>query len=199
MGFFKEQWKKYTARKTKAGIVLDFLFLALFLAMLNPSSRTVISSAIIKYTMMSPSVEDDIKVLNENDYNWKYQSFTGEMHHFSENKDKVVLLNFWATWCPPCVAEMPSLQELYDAYGDKVEFVLITGDDNNLVAPFMNKRDYSLPVYNAVDLVPDILKSKNIPVTYLISKKGEIILHKTGAAKWHSDKVKALLDKLLAE
>ncbi len=199
MVFLKEQWKKYTARKTKAGIVLDFVFLALFLAMLHPTSRTTVMSAIIKYTMMSPSVEKDKVVLKDEDYNWKFQDFDGQMHNFKAYEGKVVLLNFWATWCPPCVAEMPSLQELYNAYGDKIEFVLITGDPKSQVKPFLTQRNYTLPVYMAVDLVPDVLKSKSIPVTYLISKKGEIILHKTGAAKWHSDKVKDLLDKLLAE
>ncbi|WP_068475647.1 TlpA family protein disulfide reductase [Saccharicrinis aurantiacus] len=199
MGFLKEQWEKYRDRKTKAGIVLDFVFLALFLAMLNPTTRKVISSSVIRYTMTAPKVEKKINSLADVDYNWRYQDKDGIAINFSENKGKVVLLNFWATWCPPCVAEMPSLQKLYDEYGDRVEFVLITNEGFNMINPFMTKRGLSLPVYTAIDPVSDILQSKSIPVTYLISKKGEIILSKTGAAKWHSDKVKQVIDNLLVE
>lgn len=199
MGFLKEQWEKYRARKTRAGIVLDFVFLGLFLAMLNPTSRKVISSSVIKYTMTAPKAEKEIKSLSASDYSWRYQNSDGETINFSEHKDKVVLLNFWATWCPPCVAEMPSLQKLYNEYGDKIEFVLITNEGYNVINPFMQKRKLSLPVYTAVDAVPNILQSKSIPVTYLISQKGEIILSKTGAAKWHSDKVKQVIDNLLVE
>lgn len=199
MGFLKEQWEKYRDRKTKTGIVLDFVFLALFLAMLNPTTRKVISSSVIRYTMTAPKVEKKINSLADVDYNWRYQDQDGTAINFSENKGKVVLLNFWATWCPPCVAEMPSLQKLYDEYGDRVEFVLITNEGFNIIDPFMTKRGLSLPVYTAIDPVSDILQSKSIPVTYLISKKGEIILSKTGAAKWHSDKVKQVIDNLLVE
>ncbi|WP_282037550.1 TlpA family protein disulfide reductase [Saccharicrinis aurantiacus] len=199
MGFLREQWEKYRDRKTKAGIVLDFVFLALFLAMLNPTTRKVISSSVIRYTMTAPKVEKKINSLADVDYNWRYQDKDGTEINFSENKGKVVLLNFWATWCPPCVAEMPSLQKLYDEYGDRVEFVLITNEGFNIIDPFMTKRGLSLPVYTAIDPVSDILQSKSIPVTYLISKKGEIILSKTGAAKWHSDKVKQVIDNLLVE
>lgn len=198
--FLKEQWKKYCARKTKVGIVIDFLLLLLFLAMLHPVSRHRINSFVIQYTMTSPEEVTEKKVLATNDYNWSYTNFAGKTQHFSNLKGDVVFLNFWATWCPPCVAEFSAIQELYEEYGDKIKFVLINNSDEyKEIKGFLENNGYNVPVYSSVDRLPSILSTKSLPTTFLISKKGEIILNKKGAAKWNSDKVKNLLDKLIAE
>ncbi|TLX73057.1 TlpA family protein disulfide reductase [Labilibacter sediminis] len=197
--FFSEQWKKYSARKTKAGIVIDFLFLLLFLAMLHPVSRHKISSFVIRYTMTSPKEIKDKQILSDSDYSWHYTNSAKEEKHFSELKGKVILLNFWATWCPPCVAEFPAIQELYNEYGDKIEFVLISSEEQEAINQFLDKKGYTIPTYTLADKIPGILSTNSLPTTFLISKKGEIVLNKKGAAKWNSDKVKSLLDKLIAE
>ena len=138
--FLNEQWKKYSARKTKAGIVLDFLFLLLFLAMLHPVSRHRISSFVIRYTMTSPKEIEDKTILSDQDYDWQYTNSAKEEKQFSDLKGKVVFLNFWATWCPPCVAEFPAIQELYNEYGHRIEFVLISSEEQEVVQKFFDKK-----------------------------------------------------------
>ena len=105
----------------------------------------------------------------------------------------------WATWCPPCVAEMPSLQDLYNDYKDQVVFVFVTSEGAEKVTPFMEKNNYNLPIYNMMSKEPDLLSTQSIPTTYLINKKGEIVIKKTGAANWNSTKVRNQLDELIKE
>ena len=104
-------------------------------------------------------------------------------------------MNFWATWCPPCVAEMPSFQNLYSDYGDRVVFLFVANDDPDRVIRFMENKELSLPVYFQVSEVPGEMSSNSLPTTYIIDPRGVIIASKVGAADWNSSKVRALLDQ----
>lgn len=137
--------------------------------------------------------------LNVGSYDWELVNANDYRFNFEEAKGKVVLINFWATWCPPCVAEMPSLQGLYDDYGDKVVFMFVAQDNAEKVASFLEKRGYDLPVYYSKTKAPSLLTARSIPTTYIIDKEGKIIVAQTGAADWNSEKVRKVLDGLLTE
>lgn len=92
---------------------------------------------------------------------------------------------------------MPSVQELYNAYKDKVEFVFISNEKWNTISDFYIKNGYDLPTYTVLSATPNQLKSKTIPATFIIDKKGTIVVEKRGAANWNSNKTRLLLDKLL--
>ncbi|SMO69968.1 Thiol-disulfide isomerase or thioredoxin [Saccharicrinis carchari] len=197
--FIKAQWNKYKARKTKAGIIIDFMLLALFIAMINPSTRKTISSFVIRYTMLSPTESDEGIRLTKEDYQWRYLNSEGQIKKFSDLKGKVVFLNLWATWCGPCIAEFPAINELYKEYGEEVEFVLLSNEDLSVVQKFLAKKDYAVPSYHYLDELPQLLYSQSIPATYIISKNGELVVQKIGAAKWNSASFKELLHKLIEE
>ncbi len=197
--FLKDQWKKYTKRKSKGGIVLDFLFLILFVLLIIPSTRLPISSFVIRYTMSSPNEETNKVILHNNDYNWEYSNLNGEIHSFSDLKGKVVFLNYWATWCPSCVAEFDAINQLFQEYKNDVAFVLLSNETKEKIENFVNNKNYEVPVYKMVERAPSVLSSNKYPHTIIISKTGEIVIKKDGAADWNSDKFKTLLDKLIAE
>ena len=132
-------------------------------------------------------------------YDWELANRQGEKLNFEQFKGKVVLVNFWATWCPPCIAEMPSYQELYDDYKEKMVFVFLASDEVKRVETFLKKNKYTLPVYYSVSSVPSELKSGSLPTTFLIDKNGAIVVDKTGAADWNSGKVRDMIDKLINE
>ena len=132
-------------------------------------------------------------------YDWQLIDVYGNDFKFEQAKGEVVLVNFWATWCPPCVAEMPSLQNLYNDYGDKVTFMFVAQDKTEKVSAFMNKKGYNLPVYYSKTEAPNVLTSKTIPTTYVINKEGKIIIAETGVADWNSSKIRNLLDELVAQ
>jgi len=111
----------------------------------------------------------------------------------------VVVVNFWATWCPPCVAELPSLVKLYADYGDNVRFVLVNNEQPQKVSEFLKKKNYSVPVYFEKSRTPEVLRSKSIPATYILNKSGKIVVDEKGAANWDSESTRNLLDQLLEE
>lgn len=130
-------------------------------------------------------------------YNWELSTIDGIKVDFADSENKIILLNFWATWCPPCVAELPSMQHLYDAYGDKVDFYFVTAENSENVERFMKKKGFTFPVYIARQVPPKQLRVSTIPTTFLISDYGKIIIQKTGAARWDSEKVRSTLDRLI--
>lgn len=149
--------------------------------------------------VISPSTIDEDEQANLKNYNWNLVDLDGKQTNLQSHKGKVVLINVWATWCPPCVAELPGFVELYQDYKDKVTFMFVANDEKQKVVAFLDKKGYSLPVYFQASASPRELESSSIPVTYLLDKKGNIVVDKTGAANWNSEKTRALLDRLLAE
>lgn len=132
-------------------------------------------------------------------YQWGLVDVKGQRVNFESFKDQVVVVNIWATWCPPCVAELPSFVELYGDYKDKVVFAFVANDDRDKVLQFLEKKGYQLPVYFQTTPTPKELVSKSIPATYVISKSGKIVVDEKGAADWNSQKTRELLDRLILE
>mgnify|MGYP001109297991 CR=1 FL=1 len=150
-------------------------------------------------TVLSPSTIDKDEQTTLKDYNWNLVDLDGKQTNLQSKKGEVVVINVWATWCPPCVAELPGFLELYEDYGDKVTFAFVANDEKQKVEAFLKKKEYNLPVYFQASTTPRELESSSIPVTYILDKQGNIVVDKTGAANWNSDKTRSLLDKLIAE
>lgn len=177
----------------------NILFFGLLILMVIPQTRMPIQVFIQRAISFSPSEEDKETRKTLNNYNWNLLSLDDLLVNFSSSKEKVVLVNFWATWCPPCVAEMPSLQKLYEVYGDKIDFYFITSEEPEKVKAFITKNKYSFPVYLQKFKAPDEIKAEVLPTTYVLSKSGEIVVDEEGVADWNSEKFKKLVEALLAE
>jgi len=156
----------------------------------------VMVNRLLSFSPTELKLEDQKLISN---YRWQLISNEGETLNFEAEKGKVIVLNVWATWCPPCVAEMPSFQKLYDDYGDKVTFLFVAHDEKEKVNAFLTKKGYTLPVYYEKSTTPVAFESRSIPITFVISKTGQIIVSETGAADWNSDAFRVSLDSLLAE
>lgn len=132
-------------------------------------------------------------------YQWPLLDLNGQPVNFSAAAGNVTILNYWATWCPPCLAEMPSLQKLFNKYGQMVQFYCVSNETGVKLRRFMERQSYSLPVYIETAPPHALLQSSSLPTTFVISKTGKIAMRTTGAANWNSGKVHRLLDTLLAE
>lgn len=150
-------------------------------------------------TVISADAVDKEEQVTVKDYDWNLIGLNGNPLNLKSLKGEVVLINVWATWCPPCVAELPRFVELYSDYGDKVTFAFVANDEREKVEAFLDKKGYQLPVYFQASTAPIEMQSSSIPVTFILSKQGKIVVNKTGAANWNSDYVRDLLDQLLAE
>lgn len=125
---------------------------------------------------------------------------TGSTMELAELKGKLVLINFWATWCPPCVAEMPSLEQLYQKYGKNkdVVFLLVSFDGSpDKALQFMEKNGYSLPVHMLAAELPADFQSQGIPTTFLIAPSGEVAWRQLGMANFESPDFEELFSSLL--
>jgi len=130
-------------------------------------------------------------------YQWQLVDATGKSVSLEAYKGKIIFINFWATSCPPCIAEMPSFQNLYADYQDKIIFLFVTTDSFEKANTFMNKENLTLPVYQSITNPPLEMESSTIPATFLIDKQGNIVLAKIGIANWNSDSFRRKLDQLL--
>ena len=176
--------------------ISNIVFVILFALMLYPPTR----EWGMRQIAFAPSVKDSDKVEIIDTYNWELNGLNSEAINFNDLKNKVIFVNFWATWCPPCRAEMPMIQELYNDYKDQVAFIFVTNENWNTVNKFFEKNSYDLPTYNSIGVPPKkFTETNSIPASYLINKKGEILISKVGAANWNSTKVRDLIDDLLKE
>lgn len=129
----------------------------------------------------------------------------GNARHFSDFKGQVILVNFWATWCAPCVREMPDLDQLEaDLGSDEFKVVAISQDlqGQKKAEPFLRER---LGLKN-LDLFLDSrmklgrsMGVQGLPATFLIDKEGRIVGHYTGPAEWASDDAKAMIGAVIKE
>lgn len=184
--------------KHKKNIVFYVLF---FIVLIIPQSRKAIQVVLhkgISYINPVDTIEKDERTIFKN-YDLVLYDETGKKFTLSTAKDKVVLINFWATWCPPCIAEMPSLQKLYDKYKNDVVFLFITSDNMEVVSEFKAKRSYAFPVYNAPKEFFEAFEISSIPRTFVIDKQGEIVIDKSGAVDWYKDSVRKELTKLVKQ
>lgn len=117
-------------------------------------------------------------------------------------RGKVVVLNFWATWCPPCIREMPSLNSLYmdlKTNKDVVFMAIDVDEDIQGASKFMRKNKFELPLYTLYNGLPESLETTSIPMTVILDKKGHVAVKHTGMVDFSNPGVKEGLLKLVAE
>lgn len=97
--------------------------------------------------------------------------------------EKPVFLNFWATWCPPCVGEMPAIEEMYKRYGDRLHFAAVSVDDEKgAAAAFAQSRRLIVPVYTGdLNKIGNDYNLDAIPKSVLVGRDGSIIAEHEGA------------------
>ena len=109
----------------------------------------------------------------------------------------LVFLNFWGTWCAPCRKEWPSIEALYQARKDKMDFVLIAMQDKEEdVVKFLKENNYTAPVYIAQSPISDKILPRVFPTTYLLDKNGRILLKEDATKDWNSKSVNEFIDNV---
>lgn len=101
----------------------------------------------------------------------------------SDFKDKVVVLNFWATWCPPCRAEIPDFVEVYNIYKTKsVQFLGISDDDINALIKFVQENNINYPtlIDGSIDRIMQSWGIEAIPTTFILNGNGEVLFRNVG-------------------
>jgi len=120
----------------------------------------------------------------------------------ADYRGKLVVLNFWATWCPPCTLEMPSLEALWRRYRDRGLVVIGVSVDRGapraLLEPYVRNLKLTFPILLDPDSkTSDRWRVTALPATFLVRPGGEVAGMATGAREWNSDEMQALVEHLL--
>lgn len=123
----------------------------------------------------------------------------------SEYRGKVVLLNFWATWCVPCIREMPSMETLWQKYQGRGLVILAVATDNDdngqpRIRNFMKRLKLTFPVLlDPENQASDLYEVSGVPVSYLIDREGKIAGRWLGSEDWASPEAFKLVEDLLSQ
>ena len=143
----------------------------------------------ISYALEKPNIKN--LVLSKNPKTYEEVVFKDSKNYdvnLDDFKGKLLILNFWATWCPPCIAEMPDINKLYQSVNKEVHFAIISVDeDREKAKAFAKRKDFDFPIYFPKSRLPKVYESTTIPTTYVIDTKGHIVISQRGMAKYSSD------------
>lgn len=140
--------------------------------------------------------------LNETDYRFEMTDQEGMLLNLDTFEGEVLFINLWASWCPPCIAEMPTIQALHDDVADhgNINFIMLSMDqDREEGRKFMNNRGFEMPYYFPVSLVPAELSSPYLPTTFIISAEGQVVYKHEGFGNFDTPEFRVFLLSLADE
>ena len=131
-------------------------------------------------------------------YDMALRSLDGEPAHMESFRGRTIFLNLWATWCAPCLAEMPYIQKLYEDVGDEgIVFITISTDEEADVArQYIEAKGYTFPVYRVDGPMPALYRSPTLPTTWVISPEGKLATVHAGMANYNTRGFKRFLRSL---
>ncbi|MCW8914817.1 MAG: TlpA family protein disulfide reductase [Magnetovibrio sp.] len=160
---------------------------------------TSVRVAVAAFMMLGAIAAQADELLNPMDGKPMAPEFTlvnldGEKQSLADFKGKVVIVNFWATWCPPCRAEMPSMQRAWNVIKDKgvVMLAIHVGGNEDKIWSFVG--DYELDFTVLIDAdskVADAWPMKGLPSTFVVDPEGRIVYRAIGAREWDDEKILA--------
>lgn len=186
--------------------LVNALFIGFFLVLIFvPSAKALMIRGLMEIGLFSPGIKnpaENVAPKESTDLSGiQFKDVSGKLVDLGDLKGKVVFLNFWATWCPPCLAEMPSVNKLYEQFKEDKEVVFILVDaDSDLpkAQKYMDKKAYKLPVYQVASNIPEAIFKGSLPTTLVFDKMGRVSYNEVGAANYASDKFIEFIKKLKA-
>lgn len=179
--------------------VLIFIVLGLYITGLHTQVIGTLQRGFLATGLIKPDIPEQITDAESANLDFYFKDQDGTVRSLRNFQGDVIFMNIWATWCPPCIAEMPSINSLYEDLKDEegISFVMISMDEDFSTAKkFMENRDYHLPIYHYRTKVPGTYQSTAIPTTYVISPGSKIVLEKQGYATYDTDEFKNFLKDL---
>ena len=126
----------------------------------------------------------------------------GHTVELADLRGKLVLVNLWATWCEPCLREMPSLERLQSRFGERIAVLAVSEDrgGDKIVEPFIAKLGLkSVKIYiDPKSEVGHAFEVRGLPTSFLIDRDGKVLGRVEGAAEWDSPKILGVLEPLLS-
>jgi len=127
---------------------------------------------------------------------------SGKLVKLSDSKGKLVFLNFWATWCEPCIEEMPEMQTLNEKFKDrKFQMMAISVDNSwDVVKDFYDKHNLGMPTFlDPGQQVRSLYKVRGYPETFIIDGKGSVVKYIIGPQHWSDPKLVSMIETMVKE
>lgn len=165
----------------------NIALVVIVLILLIPSWRLAFQKSILGWTMSAPKVEklDEGITVPEN---WEFYTLEGKRVSFSDFKNDKVFVNFWASWCAPCLAEMPSLMERNKELQNEVTFLFMTDDQLKKVEAVVSEYSDFRNDFFQYKSLPSSLHHTGIPYSVWVNK-GIITAHFSGSASWSNEDI----------
>ena len=186
--------------RSNIGNVIFIIITAL--VFFNTDARTLLIRGFMLTGLFNVEVNTEIKKSNLNRLapaGMTFRKENGELLNLSESKGKVYFINFWASWCPPCRAEMPSINNLASKIEnkDKISFIMVDVDNKmDASVKYMKKYSFNLQVYSSVSPIPEQIFNGTLPTTLIIGPHGNIVFHHTGMADYNTTEMINFLNTL---
>ena len=151
----------------------------------------------------APSLEDmKVSTIDFESNMLQFSDLDNNIFTIQDFKGKNLFINYWATWCNPCLAEMPYMAELYENYQnqDDLIFLYLSREKLDTIKNYIpkDKSLQNLPIYKIVT-DDEFFATSGIPTTFIVNSKGEVVVKDVGSAFWNDESVFKFLDQLIQE
>lgn len=196
-------------KKLKKNIIEYGLFAVIILGVYFSGLHTEIIGFAQRGLLATGAMNPDVEQITETegearlpvvkaDFNINLVNSKGEQVSMEVFRGKTLFINFWATWCPPCVAEMPGINKMYnDIDRDKIEVLMVSFDQKfEKAIDYKNKNAFDFEVYAPTAAIPQMYDSQSIPTTFIIDSNGDLVFTHKGMADYNRADFKAFLKSL---
>lgn len=180
-------------KKTVLTLIVIAFALSFFVTPLGDYSKLLLN----RVFATSPTIIQEGNRGRVLDYNWRLKNKNWEFFNFERSKGRVVFISFWYSWHLPSRAQLADIQNLYDRFKGKVDFYIITNEDREPVEEFMEKNEYTFPVTYQIIGEKSPLELLKPPGSYILDKKGNIVVHQNAISDWDNTIVTTLILELL--
>src|SRR5690606_21043562 len=196
--------KKPPANKSqyiKKNAFTILMIIAVGILIVSPDAKSFVLRQLMTTGLFNASIDKkDAGTASQVNTDFDFVDEKGNVHNTSSLRGKVVFINFWASWCPPCRAEFPSIETLYTQFKENPDIFFLTINEDNDPAmgkAYLNKELFSIPMYQSNGNVPTEVFSGSLPTTVVLDKNGKIRLHHTGLANYASAKFVKQIEALI--
>lgn len=187
----------------KQNLTTILLGLFVVLMIVSPGVKSWGLQQLMRTGLFNAKIESKISdAASSQPTGFDFANINGVSQNTSTLRGKVVFVNFWASWCPPCRAELPSVQALYDKFKNNPDIFFLTiseDDDLSVAGQFLEKQHFSIPLYKTISGVPNQLYTGTLPTTIILDKQGNIRYQHEGFANYSSNKFLKEMEALVKE
>ena len=179
------------------------LILGCVIMLVSPEAKAFVLRQLINTGLFNASIENKENAISPmSSIDFDFSDENGKVSNTVSLRGKVVFINFWASWCPPCRAEFSAIEKLYARFKDNPDVYFLSMNEDNELATgkaYFEKEKFSMSIYMTAGNIPEEIYTGSLPTTIVLDKTGRIRYHHTGIANYASAKFIRQIEKLIEE